>query len=153
MAAATIPRGATIQIDAVPNFDTLTEDAAEAVLYDTLVPACEAKGVMLSQYGNHAASGTVVSAQEYRESKAGKKLFNVQRVQKAFASVHGIVENRTTYKSGSYGLKHVFEKQQSEYLSNGDLIAAMLVQGYAARFGKQTEGADVNAEFKVVVKA
>lgn len=56
------------------------------------------------------------------------------------------------YKHSSYGLKHIAERTIGRYVSNGELIAAMILQGYNYKpYGK------INAIFNVseaaVIKA
>lgn len=140
-----------VQMSAVPNFDVLPPNQAEQVLYEQLVPACEAQGIKLSGYGNHATQQSLSSVAEYNKEKAEHKLFNVARIQKAFSQVHHMVVDRSQYKTDSYGFKHVVEKSQGEYITNGDAIAAMLLHGYEARFGKRGQPVGVNCEFKVAV--
>lgn len=146
--------GATVSFRAVDNFDQLPEGAASKILYKELVPACEAKGVKLSSYGNHAGAGSIPSVEVYNKEKANRELFDEKRVQKAYTSIPSITQNTSRYMAGSYGLKHAFEDHpsQSQYLRNGDLIAAMLVNGHQARFGKRTETMGVNCAFKVKEK-
>ncbi len=139
-----------VKIGQVPNFDQLTEIQARDVLYDIVIPACERKGVMLSEYGNHSGEGSLVKVEKYTQDKAAYTLFNVSRVQRAFTELNAIIVNTSKYTANSYGLKHKVEASgRKEYLTNGDLIAAMLVKGYQARFGKRNEGLGVNCEFKV----
>jgi hypothetical protein len=47
------------------------------------------------------------------------------------------VEKRSTINSdaGSYGLKHMAEKDLNDYISNGELIAAAIIAGYSYRRG------------------
>lgn len=147
-------RGVIVSFRAVENFDGLSEEAATKILYEELVPACEAKGIMLSYEGNHADGGSSWSTvEQYSQRKASRQLFDVKRVQKAYSSIPLITKSITQFKTGSYGLKHVFERHpsQSEYLRNGDLIAAMLVNGHQARFPKYNGLLDMKCDFKVKV--
>lgn len=150
---AAVSRGVIVSFREVDNFHQLPLEEATNILYNELLPICEAKGVMLSSYGNHAGQGSLSNVEKYNEEKASHQLFNVKRIQQAFASIHLIVQNTSQYKAGSYGLKHVVENHPSQteyrYISNGDLIVAMLLKGYEARFGKRTEAMSVNCEFKV----
>ena len=60
------------------------------------------------------------------------------------------LQSRSTYKSGSYGLKHsVEELPRQRYTSNGDLIVALLLLGHSARFAR---GDGPNCQFKLVIK-
>ncbi len=149
--AAIGSKGVTISVGQVYDFDKLSEEHARQFIEEQVIPACENKGVKLSRYGNHAGEGSFVTVEKYDEKKQEHTLFNVKRIQKVFASLDAIVIPTTQYKVGSYGLKQVVEKYQHKDISNGDLIVAMLLKGYAARFGKQTEGMAVNCEFKAKV--
>ncbi len=142
----------TVSVKPVASFDQLSLEQAANVLYNNVIPACEAKGVKLSSYGNHAAQGSINSVEKYNERKAAHTLFNVARVQTAFGALDEMIQGRSQYKSGSYGLKHRVEEHQKDYITNGDLIAAMLVKGFQARFAKQGESLDVNCEFKAIYK-
>lgn len=146
-----ISRGATVSITAVPHFNTLSLEDASRVIYSDLVPACEAKGIKLSYYGNHAGTGSLLSVEEYDARKAAHTLFNVEKIQQVFALLPALVQDTSGYKSTSYSLKHRVEERLpgEKYVTNGDLIAAMLLKGYQARFGKRTELMTVNCEFKV----
>jgi hypothetical protein len=142
----------SVSINAVPNFDQLSVVNATNVLYDQVIPACEAKGIKLSKYGNHAGSGSLSSVEVYNKEKSDHELFNVPRIQNAFSALDQIVVATSQYKSGSYGLKHTVEEKQGEYITNGDLIAAMIVKGHTARFAKSGTPLGVNCEFKVKVR-
>lgn len=151
-----VPKGTIVTFHAVNNFNQLTQDEATNIIYDQLIPALEAKGVLLSEYGNHRGRGTLVNVEEYNQKKAAHTLFNVERIQRAFASIPIIVQNVSQYKTGSYGLKHRVEEHSSQkangqigYITNGDTIVAMLLHGYEARFGKKNDDMAVNCEFKV----
>ncbi len=150
---AAVSRGATISIQAVPHFDQLPPKEAEDVLYNKLIPACEALGIMLSSYGNHAGKGSSSSVEEYHREKADHKLFNVKRIQQVYASLGDIVRSTKKSRTWSYVLKDIVGVHPSQneynYISHGDLIAAMLLSGFDGRFGKKTERMGVNCEFKV----
>src|SRR3990167_11217717 len=141
----------TVTFREVSDFHLLPDDQAVKVLYDELIPACERKKVCLSQYGNHNTFGALLSIADYNKKKEDKKLFDLQRIKTAFQAIPEMLQPITTYKLGSYGLKHTVEKRQNEYLTNGDLIATMLMQGYKARFAKSGEPLNVNCEFKAKV--
>ena len=141
--------GVTVSVTSVDDFDQLSTKDANVIIDNHIIPACESKGVKLSSYGNHVGKGSLSGVEKYDEEKAAHQLFNVERIQKAFAALDAMVGQMSQYKTGSYGLKHTVENHQGEYISNGDLIVAMLLKGYDARFGKQTESMSVNCEFKV----
>ena len=142
----------SITFGPVADFHTLATGEATNIIYGQLIPICEKKGIMLSRYGNHAGDGSISGIDRYVEQKAQKKLFDVPRIQKAFASLSDMMVVVSQYKTGSYGLKHIVERYQKEYITNGDLIVAMLMKGHMARFGKRGESLNVNCEFKVKVK-
>lgn len=144
-----ITRGAIVSFQAVENFDQMELDVAEGVLYNDLIPACEKKGVFLSSYGNHAGRGNLFNVEKYNQEKEEHKLFDVKRIQKAFTQMNEMAQPCSQYNTGSYGFKHSVERHQKSYIANGDLIAAMLLRGYSARFGKRNEDMEVNCEFKV----
>ena len=137
MAAVSFTKGVTVSYPVVAGFDKLPTGEAEKILYNELVPACEKKGVKLSANGNNAAGTSICDVEKYTQEKAEHKLFNIERIQKAFASLDEIIQPASYYKAHSYSLKHTVERYQKEYLTNGDLIAAMLLKGHQARFGKK----------------
>lgn len=139
----------TIEFRRVDGFATMPAEEASAIIYDELLPVCEEKNVKLSEYGNHNAPGSVVPVREYESGKAAKKLFNIERIRRVIVELNRFIKEKSTYSDSSYSLKHKIEDKQGEYLTNGDLIVAMLVSGYAARFAKKDEPLDVNCFFKV----
>lgn len=147
-------KGSTVSFREVPDFAQLSLEEATRIVYDELIPACENKEVMLSGYGNHNATDSLCNLENYNTKKIRNSLFNVERIQKAFVSIPNIVQSHSQYRIGSYGLKHVVERDPShnEYIPNGELIAAMLLKGYKARFGKRNETIGVNCEFQVKIK-
>ncbi len=145
--------GATVLIEAVPDFDKLRLEEATSIVYEKVVPACEENKVLLSFYGNHNSVGSISDIEEYNEMKADKKLFKseaIQRIQKMFPFIAQHCQERSSYNedNNSYGLKHILEKHIG-YCTNGELIVAMLLHGYSARFG--TDKMEVNAHFKVEI--
>jgi hypothetical protein len=150
-AGAEIPFSDEAAIVEIPggirNMEGATKEEFEEALYDQVVLACDEKGVRLSREGNESARG-LLHQDAYLQKRADRELFDVARVQQAFAGIPGMMRSYKTYRRGSYGLKHSVERLQRNYISNGDLIAAMLMRGYAARFGKRGEGTSLNAEFK-----
>jgi hypothetical protein len=121
----------------------------DTVIYDHLIPHCEEKNIHLSSYGNCTGQGTLVPLENYNEEKQNKKLFNIMQIVKIQNSLHQVVQEGNQYKIGSYGLKHAVEKCDIGYISNGDCIVAMILNGYSARFKKKGENQiDVNCEFK-----
>lgn len=138
----------TVSYRNVPGFHELPIQEATGLIYQELVPVCEAKGVLLSSYGNNSGLGSLKNVASYQQDKAARLLFDVPRVQKVFASIDNIAQPASTFRTGSYGLKHRVEERQGEYLTNGDLIVCMLLKGYQAKFGKRGEQLEVNCMFK-----
>jgi len=137
----------TISLKPIPNlFHTFSLEGAENIIYNQLVPACEAKGVMLSRYGNHASAKGVRNIEQYERLKEEHDLFNIEKVQAAFASINFVLRRTAQYEVSSYYLGDVMGE-----LDHGDLIAAMLLKGYSARFAKKGEPLDVNCMFKAQV--
>lgn len=133
----------------IPNFDQLQISKAQEIIYNELVPACRSQRVILTVEGNNRKCPNVC----YQYEKKNYTLLNVERIQKAFACLSQVVQRKDNKCTGSYGLKHVVERFQGEYITNGDLIAVMLLSGFAANFGK-ADKPNINASFevKVVVK-
>lgn len=137
----------TISINTVINFDRLPVKAASRILYEEIIPACEEKGIKLSSYGNHSSRDSLASVETYYRDKHNHRLFDVERVQRAFKCLDEVTSNATVESVGSYGFKHVVERHQGEYITNGDCIAAMLVKGYIADFGSKYP--EVNCHFNI----
>ena len=139
----------TITLTSYIGFDKLSLEQATDVLYNKLIPQCEKKRVYLAQFGG--CGGGIVSRERYEEYKARKECFDVKRVQEVFAWAQTApLRIYSTYKRGSYGLKHEVEDLPGQrYTSNGDLIAAFLLCGHTARFPK---GGKPNCDFKVAIK-
>jgi hypothetical protein len=139
----------SIQINKIHNFHQLPTEQAQAVIYDQIVPACESKGICLSRYGNHSGQGAILDISRYTREKGLQALFNVDRIKTVYLQFDSLVQPTIQYQANSYGLKHEIEKVQNEFLTPGDLIIAMLLHGYKARFGKNGNPSNINCEFKV----
>jgi len=153
MAVLPCARGVTIKGLACTSFGAMTQDQRIKHIYEVVVPFLEGKGVHLSEYGNCAGLGSLISTEKYEQDRDAHALFNIERVARVYSQILGLVESKATYKSGSYSLKHQIERGMSEYVANGDVILALLLHGFEARFGKSEEKAPVNCEFKVTFKA
>lgn len=136
----------SISINTVLDFDILPVEMASRILYDHLVPTCEKQGVKLSFHGNYASHEGIHLVEIYEKNKREEKLFNVERIQRAFSCL-GHITTRTYEAVGSYVLKHIIESYQNEYITNGDCIAAMLLKGYIAHFG--SESPQLNCRFSL----
>jgi hypothetical protein len=137
----------------VHDFDTLAPKVAENIVYNTLVPFCESNHVYLSKFGNHfsneASPNHTSSMRTYYDEKTAHTLFNIERIQRAFRFIkENISATSTVYKTESYQLADGVALFQEEPLRQGDLIAAMLLNGITARFKDH-----VNCEFKAKVNS
>lgn len=132
----------TVIFRAVSNFDQIPESLASKILYQELLPVCEREGVYLAPEG-HVADG-----HRYEEAKRNQQTFDVSRVQRAFAVVDQIYQPASQYRDVS---KRLFEIHPSGgYLSGAELMAAMMLKGYPARFAKAGEETlHLRAEFRV----
>ena len=97
----------TISMGIIQNFDQFSLETATHIVYNEIVPRCEAKGIKLSYYGNHASVESIDSVERYDADKENHKLFNVERIQKAFKCLDEIIAKATVESVGSYGLKHL----------------------------------------------
>lgn len=150
---AAIPHGVTVTLNKVDNFHKFSPQQAFDVIYNYLVPACEKKGVMLSYYGNHKGKDSLMSVEIYNQGKDNHDLFNVKRIQRIFSILDLAITRMGTYTSGSYILKSRVEHLPGQVVGtlNGDFIAAMLLNGHPARFGRIDEEMTLNCEFKAIV--
>lgn len=137
----------TVSMNPVPNFNTLSVVDATDIIYTQLIPACEEIGIKLSQYGNHGGRGSLVKVDSYDAQKETRTLFDVPRIQRIFGQLEHLLAPTAGFETNSYGLKHSVERIQKEYATNGDLIVAMLMKGYEARFAEIGELLGVNCEF------
>lgn len=135
----------TVSIGLIQNFDQFSLETATRIVYDEIIPACERNGIKLSSYGNHASRETLSSVEIYDKEKKEHRLFDIARIQSAFRCLDEVISNATVQSVGSYGLKHVVERHQDKYITNGDCIVAMLVKGYKADFGSTLP--HVNCQF------
>lgn len=135
----------TISIGLIQNFDQFSLETATRIIYDEIIPKCEAEGIKLSYYGNNAAKGSLCSVEQYDKEKKEHRLFDIKRIQKAFKCLDEVIAKTTVESVRSYGFKHVVERHQGEYITNGDCIIAMLLKNYKADFGSPSP--QVNCEF------
>jgi hypothetical protein len=134
----------------LPVSEKATREEFERAIYDYLVPACDREGVRLSREGNESSKG-LEHQDRYLEKRGDKDLFDVARVHRAYASIPEIMRHCSRYKCSSDGLARRVGRIQKEDISEGDLIAAMIMRGFAARFGKRGGDATLNAKFKAEI--
>ena len=147
-----------LKFPAVDKFDGLSSKKAAAVLYDSLIPFCEKKGVYLSSYGNHNAPRSLFTVKEYLNRKSRNNLFNIKGVQCAFHFIGTLFQPSSHYHT-SYKLKGRLEvhptytkDRDSRYITNGDVTAALLLKGLRAQYVCQAGIRIVNLRFKVKIK-
>lgn len=118
----------TVSIHTVLNLDLLSLEDASRILYEQLIPTCEANGIKLSSYGNHASLDTLYCMEIYNQKKQDRTLFNIERIQRSVACLRNI-SNETFEAIKSCVLKLIIKSHQNEDITNGDCIAAMLLKG------------------------
>jgi len=98
------------------------------ILYGSLVPFCEKKGVFLSTYGNHNAPRAMLTVKDYYKSRKRKQLFHVKDVQRAFHYVRKIFIF-SKHSHTSYTLKRYLEihPTYTKGEDNGTLGTAILL--------------------------
>lgn len=117
----------TISFNKVLNFQNLSNKEAEKILYEELLPECEKKGVYLMPEGNRPDR-----KEEYEKLKNKREIFHIDGIQ------HGLNAVDFLYRPSSEN-NHVdkiaFEDHpKGGYLSGGELMAAMMLRGYPAKF-------------------
>lgn len=131
---------------------------------DTIVVNLERQNIYLSEYGNHAGRGAILKRDIYEKSKNNNTLFAslevIDRIRKNIR--HAFTMHSKWAVESSYGLKHYLEEWRKEnnhdtadgdYLTNGDFILAMILEGYEYKFrdranAKLNTPSYVNCEFK-----
>lgn len=138
-----------VSIRAFPKFDELPIDMASQIIYSQVVPACEEKKVRLSNRGNQTSLLTEGAVEIYNQKTHTDTLFNVERIQAAFAILDDLFLPTVDFNtdSDSSDFRKDVERLQRESITNGDLIVALMLKGYSARFGTTKES--VNAHFQL----
>ncbi|MCF7806542.1 MAG: hypothetical protein K9M07_06140 [Simkaniaceae bacterium] len=151
MAVAVTSNSLIVKAVPIEGFASMSIEDATKNVYERVIMACEDKGVLLSNYGNHLGTGSIANRAAYVEARKTQSLFDIRRIQKAVGQVLTLFTPHSRYSDhlSSYALKHTVEKATGEYISNGDLIVAMLINGFDARFAKRGECIGVNGHFKV----
>lgn len=122
------------------NFHRLSTEKAKSIIYDEIIPLCESLGVKLSFYGNHESTDSYENVDEYEKHKITQTLFNITKIQEAFYYINEIIRFHPDYHLSPSSLKYVIKEHKSKdkcnFISPGDLIIAMLVNGYSAKFSQ-----------------
>ncbi len=146
----------TLQLCPVNNFDSLPYEEAKMVIYNKLLPYCEAKGVYLSQSGNlRSPQATrnykfLTPVDEYTYKRDMKELLNIERVQRAFHVLDKCVQETSHFQKNGGAIKVKIENWQHEDLSYGDFVAAMMLKGFAARFAGRGDPLRMSCEFRAM---
>lgn len=131
----------TIQFRPIPNFHQLPSEEASRILYQELLPACEAEGVKL------APEGHVPDGSRYEQTKKTQTTFDIACVQRAFSAADFIYQPAKKYRSIH---KILFEMHpQGGYVSGGEMIAAMILKGYTAKFDDDQGSLQFRPQFQV----
>lgn len=131
----------TVQFRTVPNFHQLPVEQAHRILYEELLPACEEQGIKL------APEGHVPGGNRYEETKNTQTTFDIARVQRAFTAVDFIYQPAEEY---SHICKPLFERHpQGGYVGGGEMIAAMILKGYTAKFVDEMGILNFRPQFQV----
>lgn len=130
------------------NCDHMTQDILQRIIYEELVPACEDTGVLLSYAGNHRGQDSLISEAIYRRDKMEKRLFDIASIQMILSQLDTIVTDHTEYEVDCYKLEQIVGDQVGKKVSTGDVIAAMLMKGFSASFGKINESMTMRCEFQ-----
>ena len=102
------------------------------------------QGIFLTRNGretNRPEIGTIVND------------FDIARILLAMKQIRYLFEPSSSYSLGSYGAKHMLERDMAhlglikKYIANGDFIVAMILSGYQVRFNQSP-----NAVFKAKKK-
>jgi hypothetical protein len=144
----------------VENFNVLPIEEAEEIIYEALVPLCNASQVKLSSYGNHAGVNSNASVALYDTQKQEQKLFNVPLVQQVFEAIGKL--NFVTSRRSSMSASQIAgilvdqpgvpdeDKENGKY-STGNVTAAMMLHGFPAHFVVRNQP-KVSCEFKIEIK-
>jgi len=105
----------------------------------TLTRALERRrGVQLCSYGNARGCDSLVDARHFARMVAanGGHAFDAAAVERARARVRRLFEATRSYDDGmrSYEARCDYERAFGEYVAHGDLVAALLLEGFRARF-------------------
>lgn len=126
-----------ILITREPQFDQKSPSEAKEIIYGRVLASCEAGHVYLSSYGNHAGMYSQASRGQYEIDKTCNTLFEIARVQKVFAAIPELVRPIWHPHLTTPDLQAVVEKKFGN-IPQGEIILAMLLHGFKARFGFKT---------------
>lgn len=129
-----------ITMSRVENFGTMRPEECKHVIYEQLIPICEAAGILLSGYGNHQSPQSMCGVEEYQRHKEHMTLFSIESVQKAFNTVRSFYANSEFYFSPATSTEMTQTyKTIAREIKHGEFIVAMILQGFSAMFeGKES---------------
>lgn len=134
------------------NFHKFSNETAKNIIYDELIPLCESLGIKLSFYGNHESNDSYENIDEYEKYKKTQTLFNITKIQEAFKYINEIIKFHSDYHLSPLSLQYVIKEFKSNdkcnFISPGDLIVAMLLNGYSAKFSQTSIYCYFNAFYK-----
>ena len=139
-----------ILITREPQFDQKSPLEAKEIIYGRVLASCEAGNVYLSSYGNHAGMYSQAPIGQYELDKVSHKLFDIARVQKVFAAIPELVKSIRHPRLTTPDLQAVVEKKCGS-IPQGEIILAMLLHGYKARFGFIDKPLKIRCEFNAVL--
>ena len=141
----------SVKINAIQGFDQLPINDATALIYDQLLPFCEKEKICLSEYGNDSVNKNR-SVEHYEVERKEHTLFNVEKIQKVYAVLPELVQANAKSSLRTADLAEKVEEKCGEKVSNGTVVAAMLLQGFTARFGTKHQ-IKIVPEFNASLKA
>jgi len=142
-------------------FNGFQSQNLQEIISQEILPTLEKRGILLSDYGNHASQRSLRDPIEYwKKKKVGQLGFNESCIQACAARINDLMTPAGRYMlDTSYGIKAVFErylaqvqgKSGYQYISNGDMIMALLIKGYRLRFthhGEKQVNPEVKAKYR-----
>lgn len=89
---------------------------------------------------------SVNSVNLYEVEKMKHTLFDISKVQAVFRTIPNIVRETRRTQLTTYDLREIVENQCGQ-TSQGEIIVAMLLHGYKARFGFPNRPLKIRCEF------
>lgn len=81
-------------------------------------------------------------------------LLNFEEIEKIRGFIRENIKKKVTIntKNSSYGLKHIAERLMGEYVSNGNFIAAMILEGYKYKQHTRSLNCFFNGDYKKIIE-